>query len=200
MIERLPLFYETFLKLLFEQYKESPKVLGMLEAFAAEFDLIDQALVEVANEVLNIDAAVGAQLDMLGRVANIPRLGRSDPLYRDDLLIAFQTKNSGTPEQIIKAVKSLTNSTYTHFYPEFPAGFWVVYDGEGLTQDILNKIAPAGVQAMAGCILVDASLDPIVLADGDFILLIGPCGPTPLYSEDDLLLTTELADPIYSEI
>lgn len=201
MLQRLPPFFDTFLTLLFEQYKESPKIVGMLQAFAAEFDLLDQAQVEVATEVLNIDQAVGAQLDMLGRIANLPRAGRDDEGYRAILRASFISRHSGAPDQIIGAIKSITGSTSVQYIPEYPAGYWVLYDGIGLSQSYLNRLSPAGVQGMTGCYLSDTNLDIFVLADGEPILVVGPCpGIYILTEEEGVVLSEEGGEPLLLEI
>lgn len=177
MLERLGPMFNTFLGLLMEQYKDSPNMLGILEAMAYEFDLLDQAMVELDFELLNIDDSVGVQLDMLGRLANLPRLGRSDDLYRAAIRIAFRTHNSGTPEQILSAVKDLTGSTDIEYIPFYPAGYWLVYNGLGLTRELLQQISPAGVLGYPGCFLCDIHGDFITTMDSDPILVVGPCEP-----------------------
>ena len=177
--------------LVLEQYKESPKYLSWIQAVATEADRCETARWEL-SQLLDIGAMQGAQLDLLGKICGAARRQGvtllSDAAYRPVLRIAFRSRLSGTPEEIIAAVKEATGSTHVTYLPDYPAGFWVVYDGpREITQEFLDSISPAGVRGNLPCFLSLENGDPLTLEDGEYILTKGPCPfepPTPLFPAD----------------
>lgn len=174
----------SILALLAEQYKQprndgnTPRVAGIIALVAAEIQLLETAWQELLP-LLDIDIASGAQLDVLARIANIARNGASDAVLRTRLKTVFQSRYSGTPEQLMAAVKQYTGSEKVAFIPEYPASFWITYDGEGMTQEYLQGLAPAGVLGLPGCFLADADDELILDANGEGILVVGPCETDP---------------------
>lgn len=174
--------------LLGEQYRDprvdgqSVKLAGIIDLIAAEAQLLETALQELLP-VLDVDAVGGVLLDTIGRIANTARGAMDDPAYRLALKAAFQRSDSGTPEQIISAVKQVTGSAKVWYIPEYPAGYWIIYDGHGLAREYLEQISPAGVLAFPGCYLADAHDDLIRTATGEPILVVGPCEGT-VFPED----------------
>jgi hypothetical protein len=152
----------SILALLAEQYRaprndgKNPRVAGIIALVAGEVQLLETAWQELLP-LLDVDAASGAQLDVLARIANIERSGASDAVLRERLKTVFQSRYSGTPEQIIAAVKQYTVSEKVGYTPEYPASFWITYDGEGMTQAYLQGLAPAGTLGLPGDFLVDAN-------------------------------------------
>ncbi len=177
--------------LILEQYKESGKYTGIIKAITEEADKLETARFELAK-LLDIDAMIGAQLDLLGKIAVTPRLQSGvvldDASYRLALKAAFRARYSGTPEEIISAVRSATDSTQVLYIPEYPAGFWILADGPiAIDQDFLERLSPAGVLPFLPCFLEtveDAEL--IVDAHGSPILIVGPCSDTVVYPEDNV--------------
>lgn len=170
--------------LLLEQYKYAradgaqTNVARILEMLAGEAQLLETAWQELLP-LLDVDAVEGAQLDVLGAISNTPRMGRTDPAYRLAIKAAFQRSDSGTPEQIIATVKAATSSSEVWYIPEYPAGYWIICNGYGLTRELLERISPAGVLAMPSCYLEDARGNLIRTATGEPILVVGPCEESP---------------------
>lgn len=160
---------KSILSLLAEQYKaprndgNDPRVAGIIALVAGEVQLLETAWQELLP-LLDVDAASGAQLDVLARIANIARNGASDAVLRERLKTVFQSRYSGTPEQLMAAVKQYTGSKKVGYVPEYPASFWITYDGKGMAQEYLQGLAPAGVLGLPGDFLADANGEPIVTA------------------------------------
>lgn len=77
-----------------------------------------------------LDTAVGAQLDILGEILNLDRLGRDDESYRTLLNLKVEINtSSGTPEIVIKTVKLLYSATVVNYAPAYPGGFTVTHNG-----------------------------------------------------------------------
>lgn len=169
--------YSQDLDLLMEQFRNSSRLRGILEAHAAQMDKLEAAMWEV-SVILNISTAEGEQLDLLGRIANIPRGGLDDAAYRALLMVWFQLRGSGTPEDIIRALKENYGATSVTYIPEYPAGFLVHAPTlTPVSQEFLNLISPAGVQALVGCFLADTEWDIITDTLGSPIIVAGPCVP-----------------------
>ena len=167
---------DALLGILYEQYKQSPNIVAIIEAIAERGDILDDIEQELYG-MLDITTATGAALDLLGALVNVLRNGFSDEVYRARILGTAGASRSGTPEDIIATIKFLTGSTSVFYAPAYPAGFWAVpgKNGDRITQRFLDTIAPAGVQAFPPCFLVDARGAAVVDARSDFILVVGPC-------------------------
>lgn len=167
---------DALLGILYEQYKQSPNIVAIIEAIAERGDILDDIEQELYG-MLDITTATGATLDLLGALVNVLRNGFSDEVYRARILGTAGASRSGTPEDIIATIKFLTGSTSVFYAPAYPAGFWAVpgKNGDRITQRFLDTIAPAGVQAFPPCFLVDARGAAVVDARSDFILVVGPC-------------------------
>lgn len=182
--------WEVVKELFLEQYKESPKYQGIIEAMVSEVDYLENCLWELIH-LLDVDVMTGAQLDNLGKIALVTRTTDAGTLtdvqFRLVIKAALRTRSSGSPEEIIAAVKTLTGASSVTFVPDYPAGFWVVPvggDASLITQDWLDSISPAGVRGFLPCYLAlesPPSGDPeeaFLFEDGDWVLIEGPC-PTP---------------------
>jgi len=167
---------DALLGILYEQYKQSPNIVAIIEAIAERGDILDDIEQELYG-MLDITTATGATLDLLGALVNVLRDGFSDEVYRARILGTAGASRSCTPEDIIATIKFLTGSTSVFYAPAYPAGFWAVpgKNGDRITQRFLDTIAPAGVQAFPPCFLVDARGAAVVDARSDFILVVGPC-------------------------
>ena len=168
-------YAEAALPLMLDQYRDSPNLRGMVGAFGAEMDKLETAMFEVRT-ILNIATAEGAQLDLIGRIANKGRDGLSDADYRAVLAVWFTTTSSGTPEDILRNIKETTGATDAVYMPEYPAGFvvWFHPVAGSYSQEQLESESPAGVQGFLGDILVDATDDPIQAFGNDQILVLTP--------------------------
>ncbi len=161
-------------QLLLEQYKDKPRMEGILAQIGVEADMLDSANHELWN-IYDIDTAVGAQLDILGVIANEPRKERDDATYRAVLKVLFRTQVSGTPEDVIRSVKEYTGATTVVYTPEYPAAFWITSNAAGLTLEFLERISPAGVGAYPACLLSLTTGELIETTLGDTIFIVGPC-------------------------
>lgn len=187
---QIPAEWDVIEPLIIEQYKESPQYLGILKLIADEADRTETARWELSN-LLDIDAMVGAQLDLLGKIAHAPRLQDGvlldDVAYRIVLKAAFRARTSGTPEEIIAAARSATNSSQVIYLPEYPAAYWLFTDGPiEPTQAFLESISPAGVLPMIPCLLSDTTDDLFLTTDGDTILVVGPCSAAVPFPADNV--------------
>lgn len=133
-IETLPIGYYT--GLLTSQYVNSPKLNALLYVLLKKFDDVSQVLVQL-DTALDLDVAVGAQLDLLGSVVGANRT------------VGFQPRNSISPvlddttyRLYIKAkiAQNQWDGTLPSLYPIwaslFPAGKIIIIDNQNMTADI----------------------------------------------------------------
>lgn len=136
-IENLPLGY--YLNLLTSQYKNSPKLQALVTMLLQKFDDVSQVLVQM-DTALDLDAAVGAQLDMLGAVVAAKRT------------VAFQPSGGVSPvlddatyRLYIKAkiAQNQWDGTLPSLYPIwaalFPSGSIIIIDNQNMSADITLK-------------------------------------------------------------
>lgn len=171
-----PVKAEEYLAIITQFYKETATVAEIVKFIGEQTEYLHGVDREL-YDLLNIDAMAGYNLGVIGRIVGCDRDGSNDTGYRVKLKLALTLESSGTPEEIIASVRSITGASSVIYIPEYPAGFWVIPNtgSEKLTQEELNRVSPAGVQAMLPCFLADAVGAAVVTADGDYILVVGPC-------------------------
>lgn len=162
--------------IMLEQYKNTATLAELVKQLGDEADVLQDVNREL-YVLLDPDAVDGVNLDVLGRIVECLRNGDSDAAYRPRIKSSLSDKNSGTPEQIMAAIKTITGSTTVEYYPEYPAGYWIYATNQDLvTQDILDRLSPAGVQGFPMCILAMTTGELIKTTDTDEnVLLVGPC-------------------------
>lgn len=138
-VENLPMGY--YLSILTSQYKPpvSPKLNAFLQVMLQKFDDVSQVLVKM-DTALDIDAAAGAQLDMLGAVAGAKRTvsfqpsGGVSPVL-DDATYRLYIK--------AKIAQNQWDGTLPSLYPIwaslFPSGAIIIIDNQNMTADITLK-------------------------------------------------------------
>ena len=175
-LEYNPAKAEEYLTIITQFYKETATVAEIVKFLGEQTDYLHGVDREL-YDLLDVYKMTGYNLDIIGRIVGCDRDGSNDAGYRVKLKLALTLESSGTPEEVIASVRSVTGASSVLYIPEYPAGFWVIPNSgsEKLTQEELNRISPAGVQAMLPCFLADAVGAAVVTADGDYILVVGPC-------------------------
>ena len=136
---------------LIEQFKGST-FQDFIEAFDRQFNELEQAAFDVLLNMW-ITTAVGEQLDVLGLLFDLDRLGRDDESYRT--LIALAAKiNTGspTPELLIEAVKGVYGATTVNYIPDYPAKVIIEQDGSSglFLLDDLETIGGTLIETIGG--------------------------------------------------
>lgn len=133
-IETLPIGY--YLGLVTHEYASSPKFMALLTFLLRKFDDASQCLVSM-DTALDLDSAVGAQLDMLGQICQASRS------------VGFQPSNGVSPvldddtyRLLIKAKIAQNQWDRTRGYLEtfwstlFPSGKIILIDNQNMTVDV----------------------------------------------------------------
>ena len=181
-----PACVEAYPEIVHEQYKDAPNLMDLVEFLAEETDELLVANREL-YDFYDVDAMGGVNLDILGRIVDVPRNGDTDAAYRPRIKMGLATEINGTPNEIIAIVKGVYNGSFAEYVPEYPAGYFILTDAPSLSIDALERISPAGVMAFPGCILTLSDGDPLVLdATQEYIMLVGPCFPVAEYPPDEV--------------
>lgn len=126
-----------------EQYKGKPKLEALSNAFAARIQGIEDALWQLFTERW-IDSAVGAQLDVVGKILVQPRdsLSATDEEYRAQLRAKVKVlTSSGTVENLYTVVRLLHPTASFAFTATYPAGFYLRQYGLAITSTMAQILA-----------------------------------------------------------
>jgi hypothetical protein len=123
------------LDLLIEQYKDKPRLAGLLTSYLNRAQELEDATWEVLVD-RPIDEAEGVQLDTLGKLVGQPRTTADDEVYRLRIRTRIRANRSlGNPEDIIAVATSALDGSPLLYDEYYPASFVVEAReplGEGL--------------------------------------------------------------------
>ena len=152
-----PMDHNDLQELLLEQFRwrtdgTASRITQMISMLAAEMNLVEDALQEVLT-AFDLRTAVGAQLDILGAIFGAARAGMDDVSYRDAIQGAALTAISGTPEQLIAAVRAIIGGTEPIRLVEVQPATVMLYQDSGRISgvsaaQIAAKAKPAGVRVV----------------------------------------------------
>lgn len=163
-----------------EQFKNKQVINAIVGAIGLEMQALEDAIFPMFD-LLDISIMIGAQLDGIGDILTEPRGGATDVNYRLALLDkAARITASGTPEQVIERIITLTSPTGAVDYREdFPAGYSIFSDGSQPTGLLTTMIGASPTGVFVG--LLD------LLALDDAVASYELSGST--YDGDDMELT-----------
>lgn len=130
MIEQITNHYENVKDLVIFQFADKENYNNLLKIFTDQCDEIETMLFQLLNERW-LDLAIGAQLDLLGRILDVERGGREDDSYRALLNLKVSINiASGEPESVISAIRGVFDTvTEIQYIPEYPGKFAIWTDG-----------------------------------------------------------------------
>jgi hypothetical protein len=171
-------FLNNLEPLMLEQYRSAPNIQKWLDIFGGQASDFLDAVSEFKDSAFKLDVnwfedssapkSYGKQLDLIGQLLKIPRNGMDDEEYRMALkgrAFLFGKQNIPT---LISRVKQMSNSNTVVYYPQYPAGFILIYDGKNLTLEQLNSLVPAGVGAFNAAYLVNKPKDKSFVTPKDY--------------------------------
>jgi len=99
-----------------EQWKDKINLEKVLSSLMAGVQESETMFFDLLNKRLDLNQAVGEQLDQVGTIVGQDRLNFDDDFYRILLLarIGINVSN-GEPERIIDTIKLLTSASYIHY-------------------------------------------------------------------------------------
>lgn len=125
MLTQLTNHTEVALKKLVEQFRRKTKWTALLSAFLKQAQDLEDALWQLFTQ-RGLDTAIGAQLDVIGRIVGEPRYSSpDDEEYRMRIKARIRVNlSSGTPEDIYAVFYALLGAgTKMRIVPGYPAGF-----------------------------------------------------------------------------
>ena len=139
---------------LIQQYKQKPRIEGMVEAFTQEKQNLETVAKDL-NEKRTLDNSIGVQLDGIGSiVGEARRSGESDTAYRVRIKARIGINiSNGEPERMIETFQVLTGASFVFFsdlaYGSVALSSSVTYATQSEVDEIIaimESVAPAGVR------------------------------------------------------
>lgn len=131
-----------------EQYKGKENLLDMICIFIQELQDLEFVYGDLVK-FRTLDFATGAQLDGWGDLLNVPRNGLDDEMYRNAIkTFTALYQSNGNPEDVISAVKFLTDATSVQLINQYPARVSIFTDGFTIPDNLVTQVeqfVPAGV-------------------------------------------------------
>lgn len=206
-IETLVPYEETTKKFIPEQYKNSARLLGIINSILAQCDDLEIAFFEIL-EALSLQDAIGPALDYIGAVVGVERIvGETDESYRTRIIAGKAIRGLPTPEALRNVIKFVTGIENVGLYPCWPAGMYFVLGGTTtadlsvLESESMTSGAALGRGTFLGGELGD-DIGYIINEDNGMPFVIDW---HPLYSgyqitdESDVPLITENDEPLLVE-
>lgn len=155
---------ELMLNRLLSQWDDSSNIKGMIQSYAERLNGLEDVFFQLLNN-RGIYTAVGAQLDIIGELFGVRRLGRIDDQYRAAILQKITTSGTdGTTEVFMDVLRTISDSSFVDFW-EHHSGDVHARLGEGFgvnTYPDIQDLVPAGVNLR---IYVDDKFDSFVGAE-----------------------------------
>ena len=130
------------------QFENSPKLKALMAAIVGPLTTLEtEADALVADRW--IDTAVGKQLDGCGHIVGELRQGRNDDAYRTAIEFrVFVNISKGTPTDLIRGLKFLTDPTDCQYLEAYPATSLLFTNGffvDSKIQSAMQDLAPASI-------------------------------------------------------
>lgn len=191
-MEKIESYKEEGNKYVPEQYKNSSKLRGVVDALLSQCDDLESAFFEILGSI-DLQTAIGPALDYLGDIVGVTRKpGETDDAYRTRIYQYRDLQGAPTHEGLRAAIQLLTGQTGIGLYPNWPAEmYWVPpqaekYDLSQLVADSMTSGASL-VQGTFLCCEDGEAYGLIVLEDNGQPLVIDQRWPDTLYElvDDD---------------
>ena len=191
-MEKIESYKEEGSKYVPEQYKNSSKLRGVVDALLAQCDDLETAFFEILGSI-DLQTAIGPALDYLGEIVGVTRKpGESDDAYRTRIYQYRDLQGAPTHEGLRSALHLLTGQTGIGLYPNWPAElYWVPPQAEkyDLSQIVSDSMTSGDslVQGTFLCCEDEEAYGLIVLEDNGQPLVIDQRWPDTLYElvDDD---------------
>ena len=190
-----------------EQYKNSSRLRGVVDALLAQCDDLETAFFEILGSI-DLQTAIGPSLDYLGEIVGVTRKpGETDDAYRTRIYQYRDLQGAPTHEGLRASLHLLTGQTGIGLYPNWPAElYWVPtqaekYDLSQLVSDSMTSGASL-VQGTFLCCEDGEEYGLIVLEDNGQPLVIDQRWPDTEYAmvDDEGYLIVDDADNVVAGI
>jgi hypothetical protein len=156
-LEPMKPYSQSLAKYIPEQYKQSARLRGVIEAVQGQFDDLEDAFMEI-YQALDPREAIGVALDYIGAIVGVDREpAEDDESYRVRIITrSFLDAGLPTPETVRAIIKYMTGSRSVGLFPDWPAAMYYVLDG-GTQADLSTvekEIMTSGASLTRGTFLV----------------------------------------------
>lgn len=189
-MDRIESYKEEGDKYVPEQYKNSSRLRGVVDALLAQCDDLETAFFEILGSI-DIQTSVGPALDYLGAIVGVTRKpGETDDAYRTRIYQYRDLHGAPTHEGLRAALQLLTGQTGIGLYPNWPAElYWVPPQAEkyDLSQLVAESMTSGAslVQGTFLCCEDGEEYGLIVLEDNGQPLVIDQRWPDTEYAMVD---------------
>lgn len=150
--------FSAYTDLLPVQFNDSENVIKLLSIYLDQVEELNLAQQELSSLSTDINTATGYQLDIIGNLLGARREGRLDADYRNYIRFRISINTgSGTPEDVIGFVKSVTGASKVRYWEHYPACTILETNGTNIPEAIpstIDNVTPAGVKT-GGVIIVE---------------------------------------------
>jgi len=106
-------------------WQGKPNAIGLLKSYLETLQEVEDILFQLLEE-RGIYTAIGKQLDIIGALFDLYRKGQSDEVFRSDILSYLSgIGSSGTVDDVIRAIITLTSADVVKVFPHYPACSYV---------------------------------------------------------------------------
>lgn len=130
------------------QFQNSPKLKALMAAIVGPLTTLETDADAVIADRW-IDTAIGKQLDGCGAIVGEARQGRADEAYRVAIKFrVFVNISKGTPTDLIRGLKFLTDPTDCQYLEAYPATALLFTNGffvDSKIQPAMQDLAPAAI-------------------------------------------------------
>lgn len=140
-----------------EQYKNSPKLRGLIDALLTQCDDVAACFLEIF-QALDVQTAIGPALDYIGALVGVERKpGESDSDYRTRIIMrSVLDAGLPSPEALRDILKYVAGVSSVGLFPDWPAAMYYVLDGgtEADLSDVEKEVMTSGASLTRGTFLV----------------------------------------------
>ena len=189
-MEKIESYKEEGDKYVPEQYKNSSKLRGVVDALLSQCDDLETAFFEILGSI-DLRTAIGPALDYLGAIVGVTRKPvETDDAYRTRIYQYRDLQGAPTHEGLRSSLQLLTGQTGIGLYPNWPAElYWVPPKAEkyDLSQLVLDSMTSGAslVQGTFLCCEDGEEYGLIVLEDNGQPLVIDQRWPDTTYAMVD---------------
>lgn len=202
-MEKIESYKEEGDKYVPEQYKNSSKLRGVVDALLSQCDDLEDAFFEILGSI-DLQTAIGPALDYLGEIVGVTRKpGESDNAYRTRIYQYRDLQGAPTNEGLRSALHLLTWQTGIGLYPNWPAElYWVPPQAEKYEMSqLISESMTSGASLVQGtfiCCEDGEEYGLIVLEDNWQPLVIDQRWPDTEYAmvDDEGYLIVDDADNV----
>jgi hypothetical protein len=130
------------------QFENSPKIKALMAAIVGPLTTLEDNADSLISDRW-IDTAIGKQLDGCGYIVGEARQGRTDDAYRTAIKFrVFVNISKGTPTNLIRGLKFLTDPTDCQYLEAYPATTLLFTNGFFVDEKIqlaMQDLSPAAI-------------------------------------------------------